>query len=104
MAIAIVSAYGGNVAGGAIIGVLFTEKVAVDATYYTLTGYHSTSNYHTAGYYGIARLVKTKNSNAYNKWFYEGYTPQEWRKGDSLANILWIAVFARPFPYVYAYQ
>lgn len=103
MAIAIVSAYGGNVAGGAI-GVLFTEKVAVDATYCTLTGYHSTSNYHTAGYYGIARLVKTKNSNAYNKWFYEGYTPQEWRKGDSLANILWIAVFARPFPYVYAYQ
>lgn len=103
IAIAIVSAFGGNVAGGAI-GVAFTEEVAVDATYYTLTGYHASSKYYTPGYKGVERLVKTKKSSAYNKWFYEGYTPSNWKKGDDLASVLWSAVFGRPFPYVYAYR
>lgn len=103
IALAIVSYYGGNIAGGAI-GVIFTETVAVSATYYTLTGYHAASKYYTAGYNGIARLVKTKTSSAYNKRFYEGYTPQNWKNGDDLATVLWLAVFGRPFPYVYAYR
>ena len=103
IAIAIVSYFGGNVAGGQI-GVAFTEDVSVDATYYTLTGYHASSKYYTPGYKGVKRLVKTKKSNAYNKWFYEGYTPSNWKKGDDLASVLWSAVFGRPFPYVYAYR
>lgn len=103
IAIAIVSYYGGNVAGGAI-GVIFTEKVAVDATHYTLTGYHAASNYYTPGYDGVERLVKTKNSSAYNNWFYSGFTPHTWKDGDDLASNLWTAVFARTFPYVYQYQ
>lgn len=103
VAVAIVSYFGGNIAGGAI-GVIFTEEVSVDATYYTLTGYHAASNYYTAGYDGVEKLVKTHQSNAYNKWFYEGYTPHTWKDGDDLASILWAAVFARPFPYVYAYR
>lgn len=103
IAIAIVSYYGGNILGGKI-GVAFSEPVAVEATYYTLTGYHSASNYYTAGHKGVERLVKTKKSNSYNKWFYEGYTPHNWKKGDDFATILWMSVFARPFPYVYAYR
>lgn len=103
IAIAVVSYFGGNVAGGKI-GIIFTEQVAVDSTHYTLTGYHAASNYYTAGYDGVKRLVKTKKSNAYNKVFYEGYTPHNWKNGDDLASILWTAVFARPFPYIYAYR
>ena len=51
--------YGGNTLGGKI-GVTFPEPVAVEATYYTLTEYHSASNHYTAGHKGIERLVTTK--------------------------------------------
>lgn len=103
IAVTIVSYYGGKVAGGAI-GVAFTDEVSVRASHFTLTGYHASSNYYTAGYSGVRRLVKTKRSPAYNEWFNEGYTPDTWKDGDDLATILWMAVFARTFPYVYEYR
>lgn len=95
--------YGGNTLGGKI-GVAFPEPVAVEATYYTLTEYHSASNHYIAGHKGVERLVTTKKSNSYNKWFYEGYTPHNWKKSDDFATILWMSVFARPFAYVHAYR
>lgn len=87
IAIAIVSYYGGNTLGGKI-GVALPEPVTVEATYYTLTGYHSPSNYYTAGHRGVERLITTRKSNSYNKWFYEGYTPHNWKKGDDFTTIL----------------
>lgn len=99
---AIVLQYGGNVLGDAI-GVTFTENVSVDATHYTLTGYHAASNYYTSGFDGVERLVKTTSSSAYNHWFYEGFTPHTWKDGDHLASNVWTAIFGRAFPYVKEY-
>lgn len=104
IAVAIVGYYGGKTTGG-IIDVIFSENVAVDATYYTLTGYHAASDYYSpTECNGVERLVMTKNSSAYNDWIYSGYTPHTWKNGDDLATSLWMAVFARPFPYVYQYR
>lgn len=100
---AIVLHYGGNVVGDAI-GVTFTENVSVDATHYTLTGYHAASNYYTAGFDGVERLIKTTSSSAYNHWFYEGFTPHTWKDGDDLASNIWTAIFGRAFPYVKQYR
>ncbi|WEG35121.1 hypothetical protein PYS61_04060 [Amygdalobacter indicium] len=102
IAMAIVLYYGGNVIGDAI-GVTFTENVSVDATHYTLTGYHAASNYYTSGFDGVERLVKTTSSSAYNHWFYEGFTPHTWKDGDHLASNIWTAIFGRAFPYVKEY-
>lgn len=59
VAIAIISGLGGSVAGGAI-GIAFSEDVAVNAKYYTLTGYHAKTNRYSSGYDGVARQVYTK--------------------------------------------
>lgn len=98
----IVSSLGGSIAGGAI-GILIDDSVSVDATYYTLTGYHAPTNYHSPGYDGVARLVKTQSHSAYNKWFYEGFTPHNWDDGP-LANILYLGTFGGTYPYVKEYQ
>lgn len=100
---AIVLYYGGKIIGNAI-GVTFAENVAVDATHYTLFGYHGSSYYYTAGFNGVERHVKTTSSNAYNKWLYEGFTPHTWKDGDHLASNIWTAIFGRPFPYVKEYR
>lgn len=104
VAVGIVGYYGGKVTGG-LIGVAFTEDVSAYATYYTLTGYHAASNYHCpTEICGVKRFVTTQNSSAYKNTLYEGYTPYNWTHGDAVASILWTAVFARPFPYVYKYN
>lgn len=100
--IAVVSNFGGSVLGGAI-GVNLSEEVAVDAYYYNLTGYHALTGRYSSARNGIARLVRTKNSSYYNKWFYEGYTPQTWKDGDDLAISLWNEMIGRMWPYVKSY-
>lgn len=101
IAIAIIAAFGGSVAGGAI-GIAFSEDVAVDAYYYTLTGYEALYNRYTPGTSGVARLVKTKRSNSYNEWFYENYTPANWRDV-VLAMYFWMYLYQDDFPGVYSY-
>lgn len=103
IAMAIVLHYGGNVIGDTI-GVIFTENVSVDATHYTLTRYRAASNYYTAGFDGVERLVRTTSSSAYNHRFYEGFTPHTWKDGDHLASNIWTAIFGRAFPYVKEYR
>lgn len=98
----IVTGLGGSVVGAAI-GIAIDESVAVDATYYTLTGYYAPTNYYSPGYDGIARLVKTQQSRVYNKWFYEGFTPHNWKEGP-LANMLYIGTFGGTYPYVKEYR
>jgi len=87
IAVAIISSVGGSAAGGAI-GVVFSEPVAVEAYYYSLTGYDYTSGRYTSSYSGIARRVVTKNSSAYDEWFYDGFTPRNW-KDNTLAYWFW---------------
>lgn len=103
IAIAIISGVGGSVAGGAI-GKAFREEVAVYARHYRLTGYHVATGRYSAGYNGISRHVLTSNSNYYNQWFYEGYTPNTWKQGDNLAITLWNSMIGLPWPYVKAYR
>lgn len=98
---AIISSLGGSIAGGAI-GIFFDEVVAVDATYYSLRGYHEPSDYYSPEYNGVTRLVKTRNSKVYNEWFYEGFTPHNWKEGP-LANMLYIGTFGGTYPYVKEY-
>ena len=102
IAVAIISSAGGSVAGGAI-GVVFTEEVAVNASYYTMKGYHARSNKYSSAYTGIARQVLTKKSKSYNKWFYEGFTPQNWKSGDNLAICLWNNLIKLTYPHVKSY-
>ena len=103
IAIAIVSGLGGSVAGGAI-GIAFSEDVAVNSKYYMLTGYHAITNRYSSGYDGVARQVCTKNSNYYKKWFYDGFTPYNWKDGDNLAISLWNSMIGTTWPYVKAYM
>lgn len=102
IAVAIISALGGSVAGG-VIGIAFSEDVAVNSEYYTLTGYHARTNRYSSGYDGVARQVCTKNSSYYNEWFYEGYTPYNWKDGDNLAIALWNSMIGTMWPYVKQY-
>ncbi|MCH5261132.1 MAG: hypothetical protein J1F18_15400 [Lachnospiraceae bacterium] len=102
IAIAIISGLGGSVVGGAI-GIAFSEDVAVNSKYYTLTGYHAITNRYSSGYDGVARQVCTKNSDYYNKWFYDGFTPYNWKDGDDLAILLWNSMIGDIWPYVKAY-
>lgn len=88
IAVAIVSAFGGSIVGNAI-GVIFSEQVAVDAYYYDLTGYDYTLDRYTRPQSGVARHVLTKNSTAYNKWFYKWFTPRNW-KDNTLAYWFWV--------------
>lgn len=98
----IVTSLGGS-AAGTVVGIAIDDSVAVDATYYTLTGYYAPTNYYSPGYEGVARLVKTEYSSAYNQWFYEGYTPHNWKDGP-LANVLYIGTFGGTYPYVKEYR
>lgn len=99
---AIITSLGGSIAGGAI-GIIFSESVSVIATYYTLRGYYAPTKYYSPGYDGVARFVTTRKSSSYNKWLYEGFTPQNWKDGDSLANFLWLGTFGGTYPYVKKY-
>lgn len=103
IAVAIISGLGGSIAGGAI-GIAFSEDVAVNARHYTLTGYHAITGRYSSGYNGVARQVRTRSSNYYNQWFYDGYTPYTWRDGDNLAISLWNSMIGLPWPYVKAYR
>lgn len=98
----IVTSLGGSVVGN-IVGIAIDDTVAVSATYYTLCGYHAPTKYYSPGYDGVARLVLTKNNKAYNQWFYEGYTPHNWRDGP-LATMLYLGTFGGTFPYVKEYR
>lgn len=95
IAIGIVGGLGGSVAGGAI-GITFSEDVAVNAYYYTLTGYNSNTNQYTQGFEGVARLVTTQSSSYYSQWFYDGYTPRNW-KANAFAYTLWYQFFAADY-------
>lgn len=92
IAAAIVIAFGGSIAGGAI-GVNFTEDVAVEADHYTLTGYDYSNNQYTAPQPGVAKKVITVKSKSYNEWFYEGFVPQNWKDGDNLAYVFWADLY-----------
>lgn len=87
IACAIISAFGGNIAGN-VIGIAFTETVAVNAYYYDMVGYDATYDRCTKVYGGISRHVLTKSSSAYNDWILEGYTPQNWQDS-TYAYWLW---------------
>lgn len=101
IAIAIISAFGGSIAGGAI-GVAFSESVSVHAEHYTLTGYDYSTNRYTQGYEGIKRRVQTKKSSSYNEVFYDGFTPDNW-KDNALAYWFWCDLFGDPYPGVKSY-
>lgn len=103
IAIAIVTGIGGSVAGGAI-GKVFSEDVSVDATHYTMTGYHVATARYSYAYTGTANHVQTKNSAYYNKWFYEGFTPQNWKENDNLAVCLWEEMISGIWPGVKRYS
>lgn len=101
LVLGIVTGLGGGAVGG-LVGIAIDEAVSVDAYYYTLTGYYEPTNYYSPGYEGIERLVQTKGP-AYNKWFFEGYTPQQWKDGP-LANVLYLGTFGGIYPYVKEYR
>ncbi len=101
IAVAIVSALGGSVAGGAI-GIYFSEDVAVKALYYKMYGrFSGTSSYELSG---IAKQVVTKSSSYYDEWFFDGYTPYNWQDGDELAFLLWSDLFYESYPGVKNYS
>ena len=87
IAVAIITFFGGEVTG-AMIGVAFSEPVAVNAYYYELTGYDASYDRCTQKYSGISRHVLTKSSSAYNDWIIEGCTHQNWQDS-SLAYWFW---------------
>lgn len=103
IAIAIVTGIGGSVAGGAI-GKAFSEDVSVDATHYTMTGYHVATARYSSGYTGTANHVQTEDSDYYNEWFYEGFTPQNWKEDDNLAVCLWDEMISGIWPGVKRYS
>lgn len=86
--ICFISSVGGSVAGGAI-GVAFSEEVAVDAYDYDLVGYDYVLDRSTRIQSGIARRVLTKDSKAYDEWFYDWFTPHNW-KDNTLAYWFWM--------------
>lgn len=98
----IITGLGGSVVGG-LVSISLDESVSVDAYHYALTGYYEPTNYYSPGYEGIERHVKTKKSSAYNEWFYEGFTPHQWKDGP-LANVLYIGTFGGTYPYVKEYR
>lgn len=99
--VAIVSGLGGSVAGGAI-GVVVSEPVATQSYYYTLTGYDYSTDRYTLGCDGVARRVLTKKSKYYDEWFYEDFTPYNW-KNNTLAYWFWCDLFGDPYPKVKSY-
>lgn len=92
IAVGIITGLGGSVAGGAI-GITFSEDVAVTASYYTLTGYDISTGRYTQGFEGISRYVVTQSSSYYRQYFYDGYTPNNW-KDSGFAYMLWSQLFA----------
>lgn len=96
----VVSGLGGSIVGKAI-GIVFSEDVAVETNYSTLTGYHNPNRY-TAGYQGIKRHVIT-NGPYYDKVFYEEYTSDNW-KNNTLAYWFWCDLFTDPYPQVKSYS
>lgn len=102
IAVAIIMGVGGSIVAETI-GVAFSESVSVDAYDYTLTGYDYTTARYTLGYDGTANQVKTVNSNYYNKWFYDGFTPANW-KHNTLAYWFWCDLFAEAYPQVKSYS
>ena len=102
IAVAIVTSVGGSIAGG-IIGVIFSEDVAVDSFYYDLRGYHSSTKRYTRTYDSVARQVTTKASSHYMDWYYDGYTPYNW-KDNQFAYWLWCDLFdSSQYPTVLRY-
>lgn len=101
LASCIITGVGGSLVGKAI-GVAFSEPVAVYAHDYTLTGYDYSTGRYTLGYDGTANQVKTVNGNYYNEWFYDGFTPDNW-KHNSLAYWFWCDLFSETYPQVKSY-
>lgn len=99
---AIVSSFGGSIAGGAI-GVTFTELVSVDEYSYTLKGYDFSTDRYTTTCDGFARRVKTESSKYYGEWIYENFTPDNW-KDNTLAYWFWCDLFGDPYPKVASYK
>lgn len=102
IAVAIISSWGGSTLGGAI-GVIIKEEVAVNATYYNMYGSDYSTNRTTPAYPSVKRQVITKRSSAYQEWFYEGYTPSNW-KDNTLAYWCWSDLWATEYPGVKSYS
>lgn len=103
LAISIVAGVGGSIAGGEI-GKAFSEDVAVYAYHYTLTGYDATNERYSNGTDGVAMRVLTTESDYYDEWLYEGYTPDNWKEEDILASIFWGEMYRVIFPGVKSYS
>lgn len=101
IAVAIVGGLGGKVVGDAI-GIAFSQPVAVYAYYYTLYGCDYRTNRYTLDYPGVARRVATVGSNFYDDWFYENFTPYNWRD-NALAYWFWCDLFGEEYPLVESY-
>ena len=102
IAVAIITGVGGSITAE-VIGVAFSEPVSVDAYDYTLTGYDYATGRYTLDYDGTANQVKTVNSNYYNEWFYDGFTPDNWRH-NTLAYWFWCDLFSETYPQVKSYS
>lgn len=102
IATAIVSALGGSLVAKEI-GIAFSEPVAVNAYYYTLTAYSISFGTYSGGKSGVARRVTTKSSPSYDEWLYELYTPKNW-KDNVLAYWFWGDLFGDFYPGVASYS
>ena len=94
IAIAIISAAGGSVAGGAI-GVSFSDEVSVLALHYSFRAKTSDGSISNE-VIGTSRRVKTKKSKYFGQWFHEEPTPTTWKKDDMLPIYFWNDLFS-PF-------
>lgn len=91
IAVSIVAGWFGSVSGGAI-GVAFSENVAVRSYHYHMKGYDTVSSVYTLPISGAAMRVLTQTSNSYDEWFYDGYTPSNW-KNNSFGMVIWNELF-----------
>ena len=102
IAVAIISAAGGSVLGGAI-GVFFSEDVAVNAYYYDLTGYDYSTGRYSQIHSGVSRHVLTNSSSYAGEWLHENFTPYNW-KDNTLAYWFWCDLFSLEYPQVKSYS
>lgn len=90
-----------DVAVGTITG-KYDVELTVRAYRYTMTAYLAGSSDYSV-FYGEAQRVTVPGPH-YDQWFYEGYTPDNWKFGDDMALDLWKTFFNAPFPGVKSYS
>ena len=103
VAVAIVSFFGGEIAGREI-GVNFSETVAVVSDYYKFSSYKLSAGIYSMEYSGISRRVITEKSQYYGQWFHEGITPSTWKNDNTFALWCWNDLYADIFPGVKSYS